>query len=235
MVFYGGTMWNVVMNYIPTDKDINIMSCDIVNKVDDCDSNVYVYLAKIEDVILYNRVFNGCESKIERQSNAGLSLLKYAVKDRWDFDLDINNIKIDSNGKPYTNGYSFSISHCGELVCVAISKHNVGVDLECKTKSRQWQMLKRRVLTANEIKSITNIDSQKMTELWTKKEAIFKLLGDKVFSPNTIDVDEFCTETIDFISLEDNDYIISVATEELSNKYLLIKKICPFGNNWDLI
>ena len=90
-------------------------------------------------------------------------------------------------------------------------------------------------MTANEIKSITNIDSQKMTELWTKKEAIFKLLGDKVFSPNTIDVDEFCTETIDFISLEDNDYIISVATEELSNKYLFIKKICPFGNNWDLI
>jgi 4'-phosphopantetheinyl transferase len=195
---------------------------------------VYVYIAKIKDILLCSESLEDDSNKVSRQRHAGLNLLKYAVKDIWGIDEDLNKIKVDNNGKPYIDGYNFSISHCGGLVCVAISKINVGVDLECKTTRRQWDRLIRRVLTPSEKESIMSIDNQTITELWTKKEAIFKLLGDKVFSPSNIDVRGYHTDTLDNIDYEDDTFILSVATNEESNNYLFVKKAFLSNNIWEL-
>lgn len=231
-------MWNVIRNFIPTDKDINLF-CDYVGyEIDNADiNNVFVYLTKIEDINLccagIGTSVEASKDKISCQRNAGLQLLKYAVKDRWGIDEDLGKIKVSENGKPYTEGYQFSISHCGGLVCVAISRKEVGVDLECVTTRRNWQGLSRRVLTIEE-KGNSKFDSQTMTELWTKKEAVFKLRGDNVFSPSSIDPTLNCTDTIKNISLEDNDYVLTLATKEITNNYLIVKKAFFNKNKWEL-
>lgn len=232
-------MWKVISNFIPTDIDINVYGGEKVEEFDNsCNNNVFVYLAKIDDVSLssasteVSRETN--ESKVATQKNAGLQLLKYALKDRWGINEDLSSIKLSDNGKPYAEGYQFSISHCGSLVCVAISKNiQVGVDLECVTTRRNWQGLSRRVLTAEE-RDNTNIDSQTMTSIWTKKEAVFKLLGDKVFSPSNIDYNQYCTDTIENITLVYNDYTLTLATKEITNNYLIIRKAFLNDNKWQL-
>ena len=101
------------------------------------DNKVYVYIAKIDDIINYCKSNEKCdinENKRLIHTKAGYELLKYAVNDQWGIKEDLSNIKVSPNGKPYTDNYKFSISHCGDLVCVAISEKEVGVDLECISK-----------------------------------------------------------------------------------------------------
>ena len=236
-------MLKVICNFIPMDIDINISRCEY-GKYDidiTCDNNVYVYLAKVKDIKRCTECMpesdkeNFKETKRTIQSSSALSLLKYAVKDIWGIDEDFSALRVSENGKPYVDGYSFSISHSGALVCVAISKQEVGVDIECSTTPRNWLGLRRRVLTQKEKEEVTE-DSKSMTEIWTKKEAVFKLLGDKVFSPSKIDIEGYYIDTIDDIwdAYDNEDYVLSVATKEKSNNYLFVKAARLHKDNWEL-
>ena len=231
-------MWNVISNFIHTDIDIVVYGGEKAKEIDNTsDGNVFVYLAKIEDIKLCSADIGTSkenkENKVLLQRNSGLALLKYAVKDRWGIDEDLSKIKVSDNGKPYVDNYKFSISHCGNLVCVAISKVEVGVDLECVTRGRDWRGLRRRVLTSQE-KELLAEDSQTMTENWTKKEAVFKLVGGKVFSPSNIDIGKYYTDTLSGISCEDNDFVLSIATNDKTNNYLFVKKAFLYNNTWEL-
>ncbi len=235
----GVGMRNITSSFVPTDKDIRLVKSGISSESNEGNNNVFVYLAKIEDVLLYSGSVDANnidlkENKVSCQRRAGFSLLKYAVKDRWGIDEDLNNIKVSENGKPYTDGYQFSISHCNNLLCVAISMYEVGVDIECTTTQRNWKGLSRRVLTQKE-KGNTSLDSQTMTELWTKKEAVFKLRGDKVFSPSHIDYKQYFIDTVQCVSLEEKDYILTLATKERTNNCLVLKKAIFNNNHWELI
>ena len=226
-------MWNVICNFIPTDKDINVYSVSGEKDIDNtCDSNVYVYIAKINDIQLCfeNSDLNvgGLTSKNSSiQSSSGYALLKYAVKDRWGIDEDFATLSVTENGKPYVEGYSFSISHSGALVCVAISKNEVGIDIECSTKRRNWLGLRRRVLTQKENEELAT-DNETMTSNWTKKEAVFKLLGGRVFNPSFITLEGYYIDTITDISLDEDNYILSVATREEVDNYLFVKKVAVY-------
>lgn len=226
-------MGNVICNFIPTDKDINVYSVSREKDIDNtCDSNVYVYIAKIKDIQLYfkNSDLNigGLTCKNNSiQSSSAYALLKYAVKDRWGIDEDFSTLGITENGKPYIEGYKFSISHSEALVCVAISKNDVGVDLECATKRRNWLGLRRRVLTQKENEELAT-DNETMTSNWTQKEAVFKLMGGRVFSPNAIALEGYYIDTITDISLDEDNYILSVATKEKSESYLFVKKVVVY-------
>lgn len=236
-------MLKVICNFIPMDIDINISRCEY-GKYDidiTCDNNVYVYLAKVKDMEEYTRCIELGDkdifdiSKKSLESVSALVLLKYAVKDIWGIEEDFSTFKVSENGKPYVDDYNFSISHSGALVCVAISKQEVGVDIECSTTPRNWLGLRRRVLTQKEKEEVTE-DSKSMTEIWTKKEAVFKLLGDKVFSPSKIDIEGYYIDTIDDIwdAYDNEDYVLSVATKEKSNNYLFVKAARLHKDTWEL-
>ena len=86
-------------------------------------------------------------------------------------------------GKPYfadRDDLFFSVSHCGSAVAVAIDDEEVGIDIEeiARYKERlidyvanEAEGLELREEFSNELKA------EKFIELWTKKEAAFKLLG----------------------------------------------------------
>jgi phosphopantetheinyl transferase len=58
------------------------------------------------------------------------------------------------------------------LVAVALSKCNVGVDLELVDNRQNFNLLKKSMLNQNETTQINNLlDSY---SVWTKKEAIYK-------------------------------------------------------------
>ena len=61
------------------------------------------------------------------------------------FNIDVNDMKFDDmNGKPYLVGESvcFNVSHSENMVAVAFSDRNIGVDLE-KTRSVNPKLIDR--------------------------------------------------------------------------------------------
>lgn len=82
-------------------------------------------------------------------------------------------IKKSGNGKPYAenSSYKFSISHCGNLVVCAVSKNEIGVDIE-KIRNVRLKMADK-FACESEIKYIGE-KLERFFEIWTLKEAFFK-------------------------------------------------------------
>lgn len=233
-------MWKVRQLYIPTDRDIGLgknhnISDYYLDKYDDTENGVYVYLAIasvcLKDVIMpkfeVEYLKNVENEKIIKQKTSAYALLKYAVKDVWGIDEDFSSFAKTENGKPYTDRYKFSISHCANLICVAVSKFEVGVDIEFIVTHRRWNMLAKKIVVASE--EINNFDCKQLTNLWTKKEAIFKLLGKKIFVPKDIDTNLYITDTINLIDNYDvnSEYFLSIATQTKTDNYLtMLNKLC---------
>ena len=161
--------------------------------------------------------------KVIKQKKASYGLLKKAVKEVLDFDDDFSLVKQEKNGKPICENYFFSISHCQNLVAVALSDVNVGLDIEVVKAHKNFKDLKNKILNKNEHKlSIENMDD--LTELWVKKESRFKFDGDAVFIPKNIDTNNFQYH-IDCFEYGGENYYLSVATEQdkVEVQYLIKK------------
>ena len=81
------------------------------------------------------------------------------------------NLKISycENGSPLLNNHQYiSISHSGDLVCIAISNNILGVDIdEISEKSKKTQS---KFVNANQ----TNLNHNKTSLIWCIKESVFK-------------------------------------------------------------
>ena len=89
---------------------------------------------------------------------------------------------VSPNGKPYLENEPphFSISHSGGLCAVALSDSPVGVDLQSldfAEKIGDTDKFARRFFAPDEYAEFSKTPSpQKLCELWTRKEALCKLL-----------------------------------------------------------
>lgn len=85
-------------------------------------------------------------------------------------------IKKDDKGKPYAenSAHNFSISHCGNLVVCAVSKNQIGVDIE-KIRNVRLRMAEK-FACENELAYIGET-LERFFEIWTLKEAFFKCKG----------------------------------------------------------
>ena len=102
-----------------------------------------------------------------QMSEGGSSQLEVARNDNWVYN---------DHGKPYFEGRDdlfFSISHCKSAVAVAIDDKEVGIDIE--EISRYKESLVEYTMNEEEKRFADKKD--KFIEIWTQKEAVFKLLG----------------------------------------------------------
>ena len=87
-----------------------------------------------------------------------------------------------SLGKPYIDGAkNFSISHCEDILVIAVSNNKIGVDLE---KIKEFNpKLAKKVLNDDEFEYICNSKDKnyQFAKLWTKKESFTKVFGKSVF------------------------------------------------------
>lgn len=86
----------------------------------------------------------------------------------------------NEHGKPYLISHPnihFNISHCRQALLVAISDHEIGVDIEGPRKITDSLM--QYSMNANEIQLINTSPTPQSTflQLWTKKESLVKLRG----------------------------------------------------------
>ncbi len=89
-------------------------------------------------------------------------------------------ITVNEFGKPECdNGLCFNISHSGSYVLFALSESEVGCDIE-EIRFLKGIRLGKIVFCDNEMKLLGNAFDRLGTffELWTKKEALLKCMGD---------------------------------------------------------
>ena len=106
-------------------------------------------------------------------------LLIYALREEGVF-VDMPEFSYGEHGKPFLKNYpdwNFNISHCKNAVCCVLSREEVGVDIEEIKEYKET--LAAYVCNEEELLSLHNSDNQAddFYRLWTKKEAVFKMLG----------------------------------------------------------
>lgn len=125
--------------------------------------------------------------KGERVKSGSATLKRVAIADYFGFDEPFSK---NDKGKPVftkEKGYSFSVSHTGELFCLFLNKGECGIDAE-EVSGRDISRLKNSFFTEKERKEILTLED--FYSLWVKKEAYGKLTGDGVFCQRGKDIPE---------------------------------------------
>ena len=151
----------------------------------------------------------------KRQRYCVWLLLDYALRRCIGKGVDELAFAVDDNGKwSCDGGVSFSLSHCKNVVAVAIFESAVGIDVESLSERRFNSRLAERILTVNERANydILPIDERArvLAEIWTKKESLFKRDGGKSFAPSAIDTTISKTFT-HRLTIENGTVVFSVA------------------------
>jgi len=86
------------------------------------------------------------------------------------------------NGKPHVKDYDnihFNVSHTHERAVIALSKHQIGIDLEYMNPAFDFASVAEFACSATELKLLSETKSPRTEffKLWTRKEAFLKGLG----------------------------------------------------------
>lgn len=90
----------------------------------------------------------------------------------------------NKDGKPYWNDDRlpyFNLSHSGNFVAIALSEHEVGIDIQKKSinKSDRNQSMAERFFASTEARAVASADDKESVfyRLWARKEAVGKCIG----------------------------------------------------------
>ena len=127
---------------------------------------IHIYYSYIvnKEVVLPEPFFSkhksvGCDSR--RNEIVSTYLLLKQIK-----DVDLSTLKYDENGKPFIIDKNLSISHDEDIVAIAISDSNLGVDI--LNPNKNYDLVQ---------KSLGIEDKLEFCKAWTIIESYMKYLG----------------------------------------------------------
>lgn len=149
-----------------------------------------------------------------RESALAFRLLQQMLGE-YDASIDTSGLEFETNehGKPFLrfhSGIFFNLSHCKRAVACAVSDEPVGIDVECT--GRYKHDLAAYCMSPEEVTWIESEDDvdQRFTMLWTKKEALVKLLGTGITDDVKTILSVYDGE-VDFTTEYGDGYVCSVA------------------------
>lgn len=110
------------------------------------------------------------------------SILKFVLAAHTNLDIKNIHLEYHLNKKPYLASHPnlhFNISHSEDFAVIAISRDEVGIDIEYINKDFNFEELLPEIFNDNEILAIQNATNKKHAfyTSWTRKEAFVKALG----------------------------------------------------------
>ena len=172
---------------------MKILVCDIIDQLGED------FIAKCKEIMPEWRKEQMLKIKhLKGRVQCALGWLMVKPNDNWVYN---------EHGKPYFEGRKdlfFSISHCASAVAVVIDDEEVGIDIE--EVSRYKERLVDYVANDEEKSVIGNVED--FIELWTKKEAVFKMLGTGI--------------THDIKDVLKNNRDVNVYSKKIGEKYLSV-------------
>lgn len=140
----------------------------------------------------------------------------FSLAQKW-LNIDTKpRLTCESNGKPFFEDYPdfhFNISHCEDLIAVAVSKRPVGVDIEILRDVNLE--IAGRFFSEKEIRFSKT--SRDFLYVWTRKEALLKKTGEGLKNISKADV----LENNEIKTFEEKGFILSVSSE-IANEFKII-------------
>lgn len=149
--------------------------------------------------------------QVRKENVLSFLLLRKVLLKKYGIDSEIK-FSYSKHGKPFLEDYPeifFNISHCRKGVACVVGNSPVGIDIE--RRGRFNKKLALDVLSDNEYNNVSSSDDidLEFTILWTKKEAVLKLLGIGVGNDMKSVLRE--QSNYNFTIYVDNDYVCCVA------------------------
>lgn len=168
-------------------------SCLRTSKTDKKEPFVNVYLAKIPQGVIVERVYPNCRNEeMESVTNAKIKLQKYCswkllecgIEHTFGVRFTDVNFNLNESGKWACDLCEFSISHSSNMVCVAISQKPVGIDVE-RVQAPKVDISKE-ILSTGELEVYNALAKDEKVPFligaWAKKESLFKIKNKKSLS-----------------------------------------------------
>ncbi len=165
-----------------------------------------------------NEVLACSHEGVKRQKYYAWKLLEYALQRTFAFKIGDLTFTKNKKGKWSVPNCFFSISHSENAVAVAVSREEIGVDIERLSAPKDGFI--KKVLTKAETAQLGEVASEMQTQFligkWTEKESIFKRENLSAFRPAKINVADYSVASKP-IEVNGEEYMLAVATEHLTN------------------
>ena len=175
-----------------------------------------------------NEMIQRCSNVLtKQQSYCVWKLLDYALSDCYGYGVESCDFTTDNGKWNCSNGVYFSLTHCNNVVAVAVGNHAVGVDIQAVASFARRvndDGFVERILTDAEQALLLDVAAERKMEtlavMWTQKESIFKMQGSGTFVPVSIDTTDakFRPQVGDeglvhskIVSINGDSYALSVA------------------------
>ncbi len=151
----------------------------------------------------------------------GSFLLSYAAKE---YDIPYKTLSVSPDGRIFFEGSSFfiSLSHKEHICALAVSDSPVGIDVEIKRD--QKLPLTLRFFSEKENRLLVDSADWTLTftEIWTRKEALFKAAQPKDYTITSLctaeNVTSFNGSTYEFSTFSEGRFVFSVCKQgEIEN------------------
>ncbi|MGA3014554.1 MAG: 4'-phosphopantetheinyl transferase superfamily protein [Bacteroidales bacterium] len=190
-----------------------------------------------EDEIIKNRRFRFLRERTSYTVIHGL--LRWILGKHLGIEPRTIDFKFGTNRKPYITGYTrnifFTLSHSSGVSLLAFDPRNeIGADVEMIDQEFDYEPIVKRWFTQEEVRYIgqsKEISRKRFYELWTRKEAYLKAIGEGITKNLSIEVleNKITNQSLvgnegqhgDFIlesMIYDRNYQITVALNENSSK-----------------
>ncbi len=141
-------------------------------------------------------------------------LLEYALERSFGMRKNKQNFTKENWGGWSVEGAEISLSHSDGVLAVAVSRSSVGVDIE-RVRVPSAERFAESIMNESERSLFADVSKEdkeeRLIEIWTAKEAIFKSKKESVFSPKNVDTLSGGYKT-DGVEIGDKKLVWSVAT-----------------------
>ena len=176
-------------------------------------------IGEIANEIRREEIAKISNERVKREKYCAWKLLCHALKNSFGLDAEkLDFIKLDC-GAWAVEGAEISISHSDDAIAVAVSTVPVGIDIERVHKPHSNRMAEF-IMNERELEIFNFLPDEakkeRLIEIWTTKEAIFKTKKASTFLPKETDIESYPIKTIKF-DINDKKYICTVAAESVEN------------------
>lgn len=178
-------------------------------------TKVYIIENNLFESISNKNIPSNIKSRIEKYKvkndyqNSYIAWYYLNEKLKKDFNINLEKEEIFENEyhKPYIKNIYFNLSHSENLIVIAISNNEVGIDIEIINNNKDYILLKKKLL-------VDNISNEELIKKWTQIEASFKYDGTGILYSKLNEINIENVSSYKVLDRYNNSYYLSIKTNE---------------------